>query len=622
MVCKNPKEGRRSKKWSPEELDVVREWCPQNAKYASELLGRSLRSVRAKALELGLASHTKTPWSDKEKEHLSEIYATSTMQELLEKFGRGHVAIAAMARKLGLRKVPAWSEEQDRRLRELYEARWAMRDISKEIGKSIVEIKGRVTQLGIRRTAFKRVVLEVIDENNVLSTCPTHGDTKHRLSKSGKLLCISCSTSYYKQHYKRKTQRPYRVQLATVREAFSRRGYSLDDDSYVSANHSCRSICPAGHTALVSYTDFVDGHRCNECAKKSRAEFQRSQAVEGYERLEESAALSGYTLITPVEEYSNAHTKVTFVCPAGHSASVQAASFLQGHGCGKCSLGGVSRPEKDVLDYICSIYTGQVLENRRDIIPPYELDIFVPAKNLAIEYNGLYWHSETLVGRRDYDKYKLCQKVGIRYVSIFEDEWRFNRLRVEGMLLNLLGRRAATVRLRPQQLTIEGIPYEQASDFLDKHHYLGARVAKYNIGLLHQQQLVGVLQFSTPSRQSKYDIELVRMCLLPYASIPGVWSYCGKHIFSEWFPGKSIVSFSDNRVHTGKVYSYMGFVNDGLVRPDYYWCKNGVRHNKSKLRKTESEKATGLTERQLRESAGYFRVFDVGKTRWVLLPAV
>lgn len=30
----------------------------------------------------------------------------------------------------------------------------------------------------------------------------------------------------------------------------------------------------------------------------------------------------------------------------------------------------------------------------RKVIPPYELDIYIPNKKLAIEYDGLYWHSE------------------------------------------------------------------------------------------------------------------------------------------------------------------------------------------------------------------------------------
>ena len=46
----------------------------------------------------------------------------------------------------------------------------------------------------------------------------------------------------------------------------------------------------------------------------------------------------------------------------------------------------------------------------RKIINPFELDIFIPKLNLAIEYNGVYWHSEKLLNN-DYhkNKYDLCK---------------------------------------------------------------------------------------------------------------------------------------------------------------------------------------------------------------------
>ena len=39
--------------------------------------------------------------------------------------------------------------------------------------------------------------------------------------------------------------------------------------------------------------------------------------------------------------------------------------------------------------------------NRRDIISPYEIDIFLPDCNIAIEINGDYWHSEERIQERN-----------------------------------------------------------------------------------------------------------------------------------------------------------------------------------------------------------------------------
>lgn len=58
---------------------------------------------------------------------------------------------------------------------------------------------------------------------------------------------------------------------------------------------------------------------------------------------------------------------------------------------------GTSFEEKEVLDFINSIYSGKVINNDRDTISPKELDIYIPEKKFAIEYNGLFWHSEKKV---------------------------------------------------------------------------------------------------------------------------------------------------------------------------------------------------------------------------------
>ena len=49
-----------------------------------------------------------------------------------------------------------------------------------------------------------------------------------------------------------------------------------------------------------------------------------------------------------------------------------------------------------MLDVIKSLYSGEIVENCRNIIKPYELDIYIPKKKIAIEYNGIYWHSTAL----------------------------------------------------------------------------------------------------------------------------------------------------------------------------------------------------------------------------------
>ena len=69
--------------------------------------------------------------------------------------------------------------------------------------------------------------------------------------------------------------------------------------------------------------------------------------------------------------------------------------------------------KKQGLYYKCNIATPYLIDdniilNNRDIISPNELDIYVPSRNIAFEYDGLYWHSNKFVDK----DYHLSKKIG------------------------------------------------------------------------------------------------------------------------------------------------------------------------------------------------------------------
>ena len=97
--------------------------------------------------------------------------------------------------------------------------------------------------------------------------------------------------------------------------------------------------------------------------------------------------------------------------------------------------------EKEISDFIKSICNYEILENDRNIISPKELDIYIPQKNLAIEFDGLYFHSTKFGKDSDYHlgKTLACEEKGIRLIHIFEDEWLFKRQIVESIIKSALG---------------------------------------------------------------------------------------------------------------------------------------------------------------------------------------
>lgn len=93
--------------------------------------------------------------------------------------------------------------------------------------------------------------------------------------------------------------------------------------------------------------------------------------------------------------------------------------------CPKCFPSNVSKLEIDIREYIQTIYDKELIFNDRYIISPYELDIVIPDLNIAIEVNGIYYHTEAFGRGEDYHQMKvdLCESAGYKLYYIWEDKW-------------------------------------------------------------------------------------------------------------------------------------------------------------------------------------------------------
>ena len=59
-----------------------------------------------------------------------------------------------------------------------------------------------------------------------------------------------------------------------------------------------------------------------------------------------------------------------------------------------CKLLHTSMPEQYIFTYIRKLYPNTIRGKKFDWLGPSEFDIFIPKLNLAIEYDGNYWHRE------------------------------------------------------------------------------------------------------------------------------------------------------------------------------------------------------------------------------------
>jgi hypothetical protein len=273
--------------------------------------------------------------------------------------------------------------------------------------------------------------------------------------------------------------------------------------------------------------------------------------------------------------------------------------------------------EIEIGDFL-SLHNIEFVQNTRDIIAPLELDFYIPSKQLAIEVCGLYWHSE-VSGRRNrqyhYNKFKMCEKLGIKLITIFEDEWKYKQSIVESRLQNLLG--ITNKRIYARQCLVEEITTDVAKDFINTHHLQGYSNSTINLALKDTlNNIVSVMTFAKPRFNNKYENEIIRFC--SSGSVVGGASKLFDYFIKKYNP-TSILSYSDNRWGNGSVYEHLGFkfksLNIGYTYTDYKNRYTRNQYQKHKLVKLGYD--SSLSEAEIMKSRGYDRIWDCGQTTWV-----
>lgn len=86
-----------------------------------------------------------------------------------------------------------------------------------------------------------------------------------------------------------------------------------------------------------------------------------------------------------------------------------------------------SKGEHEIAEFLDQMNIKYVTNTNLEIYP-YQLDIYIPEKKLAIEFNGDYWHQlENKPENYHLVKTELCESKGIRLIHVWESEWSSNK---------------------------------------------------------------------------------------------------------------------------------------------------------------------------------------------------
>lgn len=284
-----------------------------------------------------------------------------------------------------------------------------------------------------------------------------------------------------------------------------------------------------------------------------------------------------------------------------------------------CPVCSTSREQQGVQEFIQSLGVS-FNRNIRSIIPPYELDIFIPAAKVAIELNGMYWHREN-IGTPIALKTKLTAELDIRLLHISDNNWNEHADIIKSHIKHAL--RLTDIKIAARKCTVSLISSAQSSAFLQRTHLAGSANASHCIGLFFESKLVAVMTLGKPRWGDKTGLEIIRWSTELNSSIQGGFTKVLSFVQAELSPVR-IISYCDLRTGFGGVYKAAGFEFNGTTKPGYIWVRGKVVLSRQQTQKHRLNVLLGdkfnplLSEAGNMEACGWSRVFDAGHQRWIL----
>jgi hypothetical protein len=312
-----------------------------------------------------------------------------------------------------------------------------------------------------------------------------------------------------------------------------------------------------------------------------------------------------------------------------------------------------SRAEMELNMLFPTSYRGD-----RRLLDGMELDLYYPDKNIAIEFDGSYWHSE-LYKDSNYHQHKTleCAKKNIHLIHIFEYEWDnekrknsiieiikdmlyetkaiyerntyINEKRKNSIIEIIKDMLYETKAIYERNTYIKEISKDIAEEFLNKYHIQGYSGANIRIGCIASEtnEILGVMTLGTPRFNYNYQYEIVRIAWKSGISVIGGLEKMFKYFIKRYNP-QSIITYCDISKFTGNSYIRLGFKPiqpEPITKPNYVWW-NAVENTILTRYQTQKhkliEKGLGTenqTEEEIMHSLQYYRIYDSGNIRleWV-----
>ena len=272
-----------------------------------------------------------------------------------------------------------------------------------------------------------------------------------------------------------------------------------------------------------------------------------------------------------------------------------------------------TEPEKKCLSLLPEGL--KIKQHDRTILDGKELDIFIPSHNLAIEINGLYWHSTDVpkTDKRHLEKFMQCKEKGIKLLQLTDADILGRPKLIRSMLSAKLG---LNERIYARKTAITEIPIKEANKLFMEWHYQGQTTNSAKVlALIYQHEVVALLA---------YRIQQDKIIIDRYASKLDTTVVGGYSKLESCLPNLRKETFSLGLISDGSLYASSGYHTPGYATSPEFYITDGARlMNRQHFMKHKLQAKFGAgfdhdkTEWENVISNGLRLYFGAGITKWI-----
>lgn len=297
-----------------------------------------------------------------------------------------------------------------------------------------------------------------------------------------------------------------------------------------------------------------------------------------------SSELIEYNINSTSNRTSNFSTIKCPECPECREIFTRNTSNIFTKNMFKCNscLSKYSHGQYEIYNIIKQFDKNVKLEVR-DILPGKIIDIYSEKYKIAIEFDGLMYHSYGISKHSVYNNISIdknihyertleLNKLGIRLFRIWDIEWLSEDIKNKWVNILQNAFKQSSSKIYARNCKIQEIKSKEARVFMDKNHMQGFAPAKLYYGLYYEAELISIMTFGKSIR-SNSEWELLRFCSKSNYNIVGAASKLLKYFERNHNP-KTIISYANLRWSEGNIYDILGFNCVKIVSPSYYYFMN------------------------------------------------